>query len=304
MPGRIAHVRGRKTTSRERGLPAIADIRLDLADGRELKASAFPPTSLDDQVLAVGVCAIPPGRFGVCPICLSRPGNTDEHVPPRGFGGSVMTGTCEDCNNRLGSRTEAAMQDWYDHTVQLRYTVDGDPKPFGQTRAVGLLTDTGEVVVMPMQGGPDDLSRHVRAGSQLRMHVVAPRPEEYRNGFLKSAYLAACLMLRAVPDVPSAYEIRGELLAARDASSRAGVVLGPQARSLRVGLTGEPAHGPNLGLMKRVSEEYPPQYLLLLAGTVLVHWPFPEIDPLGGPMFAGGSRFDVGSEIPDTAEEK
>jgi hypothetical protein len=283
LQGRIAHVRGRRTKNREPGLPKVAEIHLELADGRELRANAFPKARMSEPVMAVGVCVIRPGRFGVCPICLEKPGNTDEHVPPRGFGGAVMTGTCEDCNNKLGSRTEAAMQDWYDHAVRIHYTVDGDRKPFGHTRAINLTTDDGEFVLMPEQGGPGDLGRHFQSGNQVTMHTVFPRPEEYLNGLLKNAYLAACLMLRAVPDVPSAHEIRAELLAARDTASRADVVLGPHARSLRVGLTGEPSHPPNLGLMKLLPNDDQPRYVLALAGTVIAHWPFPEIEPLSTP---------------------
>ncbi|MCB0911812.1 MAG: hypothetical protein KDB60_09390 [Propionibacteriaceae bacterium] len=137
---------------------------------------------------------------------------------------------------------------------------------------------------MTEQGGPGaDLGQHFQSGKQVTMHTVFPRPEEYRNGLLKNAYLAACLMLRAVPDAPSAHEIRAELLAARDAPSRADVVLGPHAQSLRVGLTGRPAHPPNLGLMQLLPKAEPPQYLLSLAGTVIAHWPFPEIHPLSTP---------------------
>lgn len=280
MPGRIAHVRGRKAKNREPGLPKISEIRFDLADGRELSATAFPKAHMSEPVTAVGVCEIPSGRFGICPICLSRPGDTDEHVPPGGFGGRVMTGTCEDCNNKLGSYTEAAMQDWYDHAVQIQYTVEGDPRPSGRTRAINLATDSGEFVLMPERGGPGDLGHHFQTGRQVTMHMMSPRPEEYRNGLLKNAYLAACLMLRTVPDVPSASEIRAELLAARDAVSRADVVLGPHARSLRVGLTGKPAHPPNLALMRLRSDNNPPRYVLSLAGTVIAHWPFPEVHPL------------------------
>lgn len=266
--------------NREPGLPKIAEIRFELADGRELSASAFPRAHTSETVSAVGIRVISPGRFGVCPICLAQPGNTDEHVPPRAFGGTVMTGTCEDCNHKLGSRTEAAMQDWYDHAVRIHYTIEGEPRPFGHTRAIRLTSDNEEVVLMPEQGGPEDLGRHLHSGNQVLMHTQEPRPEEYRTGLLKSAYLAACLTLRAVPDVTSASEIRDELLAARDAGNRAEVGLGPRARSLRAGLTGKPAHPPSLGLMKLLVESGPPQYLLSLAGTVIVHWPFPEIDPL------------------------
>ncbi len=59
---------------------------------------------------------------------------------------------------------------------------------------------------MPEQGGSGDLGHHFQNGSQVTMHVLSPRPEEYLNGLLKNAYFAACLMLRAVPDVRSAHE--------------------------------------------------------------------------------------------------
>ncbi len=68
MQGRIAQVRGRKAGNPESGLPKIAEIRFELADGRELSASAFPEAHVSEPVAAVSVSVIPPGRFGTCPI--------------------------------------------------------------------------------------------------------------------------------------------------------------------------------------------------------------------------------------------
>jgi hypothetical protein len=58
---------------------------------------------------------------------------------------------------------------------------------------------------------------------------------------LKSAYPASCLSIRGLPEVPSAHQIRGEMLAAREARSRSRVWMGPHAEMLNVFRTGQPA---------------------------------------------------------------
>jgi hypothetical protein len=80
-----------------------------------------------------------------------------------------------------------------------------------------------------------------------------------------------------VPDIASAVAIRAELLAARDARRRRDVVLGPRAAAIKAFRTGQPAAGPTLAILR--SEEDEPRYLISLAGTILVDWPFPEVTP-------------------------
>lgn len=275
----IRTVRGRDAAESERGLPRTSEITLDVSNGQTL-ALALPGIDSATTATAVGVTEIMAGRFGACPICLDPDASTVEHVPPRAFGGTAMTWTCGPCNNNLGSRTEAAMQDWFDEACRIRVTVNGVQQPLTNDRALIRKTADGQVIFMLDQIFAEDDDRfaeHMQPGSSGDVRLVAPRRAEYMTGFLKSAYLAACLHLRAAPDAPSATAIREELLVARDARRRRDVVLGPWADSLRVFRTGEPAQGPTLAVLRSREDEQ--RYLISLAGTIVVDWPFPEITP-------------------------
>lgn len=78
-----------------------------------------------------------------------------EHVPPKAFGGAVMANTCAGCNNRLGSRTEAALQGWYDDAIQAHFTSDASPEPFGHDRIPMLKTEFGEVAMLTEKPSPE-----------------------------------------------------------------------------------------------------------------------------------------------------
>lgn len=88
--------------------------------------------------------------------------------------------------------------------------------------------------------------------------------------------------LRRVAHTATVMAVRGELLAARDAKSRRQVKLGPIAEGLRVHRTGQPAGGPPLALLKS-DYEGKTTYLVSLSGTVLVEWPFTDLDPMLSP---------------------
>jgi hypothetical protein len=104
-----------------------------------------------------------------------------------------------------------------------------------------------------------------------------PVEAELRNGILKSAFLAASLRLGGIPNVTSARDVRAELVAVVNARSRADVVAGPRATSFGFYRTGAPASGSPLALMRGTKSAT--EYFLSLAGTILVDWPFPELDP-------------------------
>ncbi|MGH3927131.1 MAG: HNH endonuclease [Pseudonocardiaceae bacterium] len=92
------------------GLPKIHEIELEHQGGLRIEAHGHKPPTGAGTRTATGVCVIEPGQFPYCPICLREdiPAATMEHIPPKAFGGVAMAYTCADCNNRLGSRTEAA----------------------------------------------------------------------------------------------------------------------------------------------------------------------------------------------------
>lgn len=282
LQARIRHVRGRHAKGGYAGLPKLSELVIEHEDGRVLEATVLPTGPNVRRDTAVGVCPIQPMHFKNCPICQGNPADTKEHVPPAAFGGRVMTSTCASCNNTLGSRTEAAMQDWFDSALRVHYTVDPDPRPFGHTRALLLRTEDGEVVVMPERGSNpgDEFGVRMREGGTVNSHWRRPSLDEIRNGMLKSAYLAACLHLGQVPDFESAASIRRELQSVSNAPRRSDVVAGPAASGLRFYRTGAP---PTFALALMHGRGYPasegPEHLISLGGTVLVDWPFPEINP-------------------------
>jgi len=115
-------------------------------------------------------------------------------------------------------------------------------------------------------------TRYSRTDPQATNYAWVLQSSTSDRGPAPSAPLA--LHLGGVPDVASAREIRAELVAARDARHR-NVVLGARARALGVYRTGRAAAGPPLALLRTDHGE--PRYLISLAGTVLVDWPFPEV---------------------------
>lgn len=291
LQGRITRVSGRNTATGGRGLPRVAEIEITHHDGRTIEAK-LPALQNVPRGKVTIVREIVRAEFPVCPICLDAAGDTKEHVPPKPLGGSVMTYTCRACNAGLGSRTESAMQDWFDSAFRISYTRDGAPAHFGHNRVLFRQTAEGEFVLLHEKGekSPNVLGDALRAGGQVMSHQAWPHPNQYKTGLLKSAYLAACLSLRGVPICESALEIRAELLNARDAPSRSAVAMGDRAQELKVYRTGSVASGPPLALVRTVPEQSREndshdgakpstegEYLISLAGTLLVSWPFPEI---------------------------
>lgn len=284
--GQIQRVEGRSTKDgKQTGLPKIHELDLEHDGGRRIAARVQGPPEGNGPRTAIGVCSIEPGRFPYCPICLREEveADTAEHIPPKAFGGIGMANTCADCNNRLGSRTESALQDWYDCAVRAHFTSDAGPQPFGRDQILLLRTDNDEVVMLMEKSSPEDESPLERlTDSNVQMHVQMPRPAEYMTGLLKSIYLAACLHFGGVAHTPSVMAARAELLAARDAKSRRAVRLGPIAEGLRVHRTCQSSSGPPLALMKS-EHDGEVTYLVCLAGTILVEWPFDDLDPLLSP---------------------
>jgi hypothetical protein len=144
-----------------------------------------------------------------------------------------------------------------------------------------LATSAGRFAMIPDRGSDlgGELAGCLRGEETgLSMEFVPPAAAEIRNGMLKSAYLAAALHVGGVPEVPSAKEIRAELQSVVSAPRRSSVAAGPRASALRFYRTGAPASGPALALAK-VAESGWPTHFISLAGTILVEWPFPELDP-------------------------
>ncbi len=92
----------------------------------------------------------------------------------------------------------------------------------------------------------------------------------------KAAYLAACLLLNAIPCSPKSDALRAELIAARDLPQGSSPQLGPEVRALRVGRSeGAPQPGEIL-LMQATSTTSTPRYSLGFNRAFNVSWPIED----------------------------
>src|SRR5690606_16801154 len=111
----VSEVRGRRGRH-ETGLATVHSMTLRRPDG-----STFAFGRIDNNgrsAVGVDVLAIArPVFFDRCPICLSPDPATDEDVPPKAVGGSVMTRTCDRCNCGLGSVIEPDLVDWWEDAL-------------------------------------------------------------------------------------------------------------------------------------------------------------------------------------------
>jgi len=282
LTGEIVEVTGRLAEGGRAGLPVIEKITLCVGeDGTELEFG----TSTGPDIPVAVKAEIPPMSFAradparsiwspICPICLTEGPLSEEHVPQEPLGGSVMTMTCEPCNNLLGSRVERELEDWFDHVlVGLRFAHDDVPGPRtaprvffreGRDGSVILLDDPGPVIM-----------EMIRSGT-FWLNFRRPDPGRFKIAALKHAYLAACLYLGYVPDSPDADEIRADLIAALNTPRRLPPPRSQHAERLALYRSEQPPLGPPLAIVATRPEDpdEQPQYLISLAGTLYVSWPF------------------------------
>nr|WP_221382040.1 HNH endonuclease [Actinoplanes polyasparticus] len=210
-------------------------------------------------------------RFDACPICGDPAATEREHVPPGSLGGKVMTWTCNRCNNGFGSRVEVDLLDWYEGAVTTWFaseTVRGKRKT---GRLLVRWTTNGEYVLLPA-GKSDEIYAEILAAGNVEMEYDTPEHRRWSIALLKCVYLALCIKFGVIKG-EWADQVRADLLAARDAPSRADVPPSKIAQRLHVwrGFAPEPItsdpvvtgiiHGPD-GPMEGV----------LLAGRLFVSW--------------------------------
>lgn len=217
-------------------------------------------------------------HFGRCPICLTQEASSAEHVPPAALGGRLITRTCERCNNDLG-RVEAELTDWRDDALR-HATATSDailgarklPRLFHRQTADGKFAF---VIDGPVHPDAEPMLR----GPDFILNLVPPSPRLYKLAALKHAYLGACLDARAIPQTPCANLIRRDLLAARDAPSRAEVPASDYALSMPLMRTHEQPRGPSLALGYLHRPGGLAEWWIALAGTIAVPWPMPDCPP-------------------------
>jgi hypothetical protein len=285
---RLNHVSGRRTHGGEPGQPAYDEIGFDLPDGTSL---TFGPHDSPARSSLDFLAPIEPGVFTtkppiavpICPICMDTA--TDrEHVPQENLGGSVMTLTCQRCNNMLGTRVEAELQHWFDDAmVNVRFH-NQDEVP-GMRRVPPLYfrkaTDGDEFAIF-VDGPLTPEVQQMFASGTFNMNYRLPDERRYKLALLKHAYLAACLLLRRVPDTPDARAIRADLIAGRDTPKRSRPPRSKAADRLTVYRSGAGKQGPPLAL---VAQQHPeaddtnPTVLISLAGVLFVTWPLEDCPP-------------------------
>lgn len=272
-PWIVREVMGRRS-SPEKGLAAFHSITAQRADGAEFTAGRVGAT--DQRAVAVDILSLgEPMTFDRCPICLEPRPTSKEHVPPAALGGSVMTTTCQRCNNQAGSVLESELINWWEDAVGSVSLSHKDVP--GYRRASRMLIrqkDTGEPVLVLRRGIDPAISSRMAPGERIEMRCSIPDQPRYRLAALKSAYLAACLLVRSIPETPEATAVRAELTAAMDLPRRQQPEIGGPSVNLRISRSQGPAAPGEIALVQtRPSDGSAPEIAISLARTLLVGWP-------------------------------
>ena len=203
-----------------------------MSDGTVLDPRPGPaPTSA--QVRGEFLRPIAPKVFPTCPICLSSHATEAEHVPPKALGGREATRTCRRCNNRFG-QLEASLADHYRGVLRARFS--GGPVPGLRAGGKAALRHLGDGEFALLIDGPTSdpaLTDIFRSGAFI-LHASEPDEASWRTALLKSAYLAACLVLGEIPVAEQAAAMRAELIAAADDPGVLAAGAGPHAKGLIV----------------------------------------------------------------------
>jgi hypothetical protein len=132
-------------------------------------------------------------------------------------------------------------------------------------------TENGEYVLLPA-GKSDEIYAEILAAGNVEVEYDAPEHKRWSIALLKCVYLALCIKF-GVLEGEWAEQVRADLLAARDAPSRADVPASEIAQRLHVlrGFGREPitTHPVVTGIMRG---PYGPLEGVLLAGRLFVSW--------------------------------
>lgn len=216
-------------------------------------------------------------EFEFCPVCLGAEAVSEEHVPPRSLGGRVMTLTCELCNNRFGTAEEELRRLIELQTTARVEATDGSV-PGRRSVNVAFRTSSDQGPGAIIQSGAPGADEIVSSGSgtlsvrQLNMALVSAAA-------LKHSYIAACLMLRTVPESAGVERVRRALLAARDRDG-AGLAtalddLLPHGAAPRLGWVERP-DAPPVVLFTPQGED---RWMFMFGGRFTLQWPFPDVAP-------------------------
>lgn len=201
--------KGRKVPAPPLGVPTQV--------GRRETAEARHPGFVRDGRLTAGAYTVQRFDFDRCPICL-RPDNlTKEHVPIKSLGGKVMTRTCSDCNNGLGSASEAALLSVVTGEVVVEASSLSTDGFRGFRKATAALRQAPfGVPRMHVTSADHEFLAAVASGEPLDVRYSLLDPFPSGVAILKYAYLAACIWLREIPISDEAESFRSVLVAVRD----------------------------------------------------------------------------------------
>ncbi|WP_281154244.1 HNH endonuclease [Streptomyces sp. HYC2] len=270
----ISDVRGRGS-SLEKGLATVHSMLLQAADGSEFRLGRINTSDCEEHKAEI-IAVAGPRRFDRCPICLAPDPSSDEHVPPKAIGGSVMTSTCQRCNNRFGSVLERALVDWWEDAIgSVLFSHESVRGARKTSRVLMRQKDTGEFALV-LDGGSIDseIMQRMIAQPDFAMTYSPPDARRYRLAALKSAYLGACLLTKSIPETPEAIAIRAELMAVRDLPRRARPNSSALCDRLSITKSQGPAVPGEIALVRtNPSDGGASEFAISLSRTLMVSWP-------------------------------
>lgn len=234
-----------------------------------------PHLATGDQFDAELIAIAQPMEFDRCPICLA-PNPTDrEHVPPASIGGRIMTLTCKRCNNLAGTRLEAAFDDWFHDRIRTRFSHPAFPGQRHGPRMRLLETTDGQTLFTPEgNGGDPAVNEMFERDGDVTVHPIGPDQNRALLAALKSSYLAACLIVRSIPDTLEAVAMRRAILAGIAVPRRRPVPMDHVAPDLWFArLPGTGVRG-EVALAHATFEGHDePRFTISFARKFLVSWP-------------------------------
>lgn len=271
--GNIESVTGRADG---RGVPELHHAVLRLDDGSTIEARMPTPSgeARSAYPLPFDFCFT---EFDECPICLDALPTSREHVPPHSIGGAVLTLTCERCNNEFGSKFEPHLRGWYDGSIGQVRMSGGDVQG---NRVAGeyLLRESssGEFVLF-QQGESDPAVETILRSGTFSLSYPEVDLNRVHVAMVKSAYLAACIVVGEVPRLPRSQAIREELVLLRDIPRHDRLVLSETMRSIRYARSAAEPVTAQIRLMAMPTGTTLMKYVISFNQVFAVDWP---LDPI------------------------
>jgi len=198
----------------------------------------------------------------------------------KALGGRVMTRTCEGCNNKLGSMSEAALSSLVAGEVVVEAESKSDAGPRGARRATAAIRQVPfNPPTLHVTSGDPDLLNALASGVPFNVRYRLLDPFPAGVAILKYAYLAACIWLQEIPHSEEAKSFREALIAVRDGNELAEGVraaIGQRVQSLVLVDCANHDVG-SIALVEPTGAEQ--AWAFVLGGRLAVPWLFTEVLP-------------------------